>query len=328
MKIWPRLAMLLALLFLGSLVSPNQNAAQPGADPVRLVVVVLGGLNTFSGAGTFASITPALERLGTAPEVNPAVSVEEFSYRYPELSYGRCDTNQPIAESARRLNEQVRDLADRHPNARFMVLGHSLGGVIATYWAVDAPPGLLARTAAVVTLDSPLQGLGDVPAELSDLITGWVTTQLCADRRVLDELTPGGAPGPLAAAGRAFDALSAAGARLYAGASRGDIPISWRSATLPGAETRYFDSGVCADWTGLAATVPGLGPDVRASDWARVRTQLATLPPQTQRALLDRLAACLDTSHGNVLRDPAVIGWLVDIAQTALASAPAPVATP
>ena len=69
-------------------------------------------------------------------------------------------------------------------------------------WAVDAPRDLLARTAAVVTLDSPLQGLGDVPAEMSDLVTRWVTTQLCADRRVLDELTPGRAEGPLAALGR------------------------------------------------------------------------------------------------------------------------------
>ena len=209
-----------------------------------------------------------------------------------------------------------------------MLLGHSLGGVIATYWAVDAPRDLLAKTAAVVTLDSPLQGLGDVPAELSDLVTRWVTTQLCSDQRVLDELTSGRANGPLAVLGRALDVLGAAGARLYAGASRGDVPISWRSATLPGAEVRYFDSGVCGDWPGLAAAMPGLSSDVRATDWARVRTQLATLPPQTQRALLDRLAACLDVSHGNVLRDPAAIGWLVDIAQNALAAVPAPAATP
>ncbi len=256
------------------------------------------------------------------------MSVEEYSYRYPELSYTRCDTNQPIAESARRLGLQVRDLADRHPNARFVLLGHSLGGVIATYWAVDAPRDLLAKTAAVVTLDSPLQGLGDVPAEMSDLVTRWVSTQLCSDRRVLDELTPGRPDGPLAVLGRVVDALNAVGARLYAGASRGDIPISWRSATLPGADARYFDSGVCGDWAGLAAAVPGLSPDVRTTDWARVRTQLATLPPQTQRALLDRLAACLDVSHGSVLRDPAAIGWLVDIAQNALAAAPAPAATP
>ena len=55
-----------------------------------------------------------------------------------------------------------------------------------------------------------------------------------------------------------------------------------------------------------------------------LRTQLASMPPQAQQALLDRLAACLGVSHGNVLRDPAAIGWLAEVAQAALASPTAP----
>jgi len=85
-----------------------------------------------------------------------------------------------------------------------------------------------------------------------------------------------------------------------------------------------------AEWASLAAAAPGLSPDAATTDWARVRAQLAALPPQAQRALLDRLAACLDVSHGNVLRDPAAVGWLADVAQAALAAAaaPTPTATP
>ena len=309
MRDWPRLVLLLAVLL--PAVVGESAAAQSGPDPVRLVVVLLGGL-------------------GTAPDVNTAVSVEDYSYRYPDLTYGRCDTSQPIADSARRLDHQVRDLAERHPAARFLLVGHSLGGVVASRWAADAAPDLLAKTAAVVTLDSPLQGMADVPAEMRDLVAGWVTAQLCSDRRVLDELSAGRADGPLAGLGHAVEALAAAGGRLYTGASRGDIAISWRSATLPGAEVHYFDSGICADWASLAAAAPGLSPDAATTDWARVRAQLAALPPQAQRALLDRLAACLDVSHGNVLRDPAAVGWLADVAQAALAAAaaPTPTATP
>jgi thioesterase domain-containing protein len=314
------------LLCLGLLGRPADGvAAQGGGEPVRLIVLLVGGLGTFSGQGTFANLTPVLERIVTAPQVNTAVSVEDYSYRYPDLAYTRCDTSQPVRDSAARLTQQVRDLSARHPGARFLLVGHSLGGVIATYWAAaEAPADLLAKTAGVVTLDSPLQGVRDIPAEISDLVTGWVTAQLCSDRRVLDELTGAGPEDVIAVLGRAADRLAASGGRLYTGASRGDVPISWRGATLPGAETQYFDSGICGDWAALSSAAPGLSPDLRSTDWARVRMQLASLPATAQRALLDRLVGCFDMSHGNVLRDPAAIAWVADAAQAAFAAAPAP----
>jgi hypothetical protein len=298
-------------------------AAQGGSDPVRLIILLVRGLGSFSGQETFADMTPVLERIGTAPQVNTAISVEEYSYRYPDLTYTRCDTNQPVRDSAARVTQQVRDLSTRHPGARFLLVGHSLGGVIATYWAAaEAPADLLGRTAGVVTLDSPLQGVRDIPAEMSDLVTTWVTAQLCADRRVLDELTGGGPNDTIGVLGRAADKLAGSGSRLYTGASRGDVPISWRGATLPGAETQYFDSGVCGDWAALSSTTPGLSSDVRSTDWARARAQLASLPATAQRNLIDRLAACFAVSHGNVLRDPAAVAWVADAAQAALAAAP------
>src|SRR5205823_9103162 len=107
------LALLLCLGLLGG--RADGAAAQGGDDPVRLIVLLVGGLGTFSGQGTFADITPVLERIGTAPQVNTAVSVEDYSYRYPDLAYTRCDTNQPVRDSAARLTQQVRDLSTRHP---------------------------------------------------------------------------------------------------------------------------------------------------------------------------------------------------------------------
>src|SRR3954465_3396137 len=102
---------LLVVLGLGMWARPAVGIAAPGGgDPVRLIVLLVGGLGTSSGEGTFANITPVLERIGTAPRVNTAVSVEDYSYRYPDLTYTRCDTSQPLRDSAARLTRQVRDL--------------------------------------------------------------------------------------------------------------------------------------------------------------------------------------------------------------------------
>lgn len=309
----------------------TQSAAQTVDSPVRLAVVVLRGWNTSAGDGTFASITPALERVGTAPEVNTAISVEDFSYGYPDMTYGLCATNQTVEASAGRLEAQVQDIVRNHPNARLMLVGHSLGGVIALRWAaVEGTPALVGRTAAIVTLDSPLQGTANIPGEIADLVNAWLSAQLCGERRVIEQLAAGATGGPLATLSGAVDRLGQSGGRVYSGASRGDIPIAAQSAQIAGAEVRLFDSGVCPDWTALATSTPGLTTDVRTTDWGRVRAQINMLPASTQRAFIDRLSGCLQTSHGNVLRDPAVARWLVELTEAILAVAPAsaPTATP
>src|SRR5581483_12129618 len=87
--------------------------------------------------------------------------VTYFSYRYPEsAAYTACDTQQSVQASADRLNRQLGDLTSQYPRARLLLVGHSLGGVVASAWAAkEADDALLRRTAAVVTFDSPLLGV-------------------------------------------------------------------------------------------------------------------------------------------------------------------------
>jgi pimeloyl-ACP methyl ester carboxylesterase len=295
------------------------SGAQDQESPVRLVVVVLRGWNSASGDPSFAEIVPVLERLGTAPEINRAVSVEEFSYRYPEMTYERCDTNQSLAASRDRLNAQLQDLATRHSNARFLVVGHSLGGVIATYWAANNPsPELLRRTAGVVTLSSPLRGVNEVPPEIRDLVETWMAAQLCFDARLLAELNPEAADSPVATLARAIEALAANEGQLYNGASSDDIAISPAVALLPGAEWRVFESGVCPDWSALRALTPELTDDPQTTDWSRLRMRLTSLPIELQLAIVDRLSRCVTIAHSGLLRDPAVAEWLAAVAVSAL----------
>jgi len=326
---WAFIGLSVALLALAA--GPGRAGGTALQEPeVRLVVLLLRGWNSTSTDETFPSLAPALERVGTAPQVNPAVRVEYYSYRYPEPSYTRCDTNQSITTSAAVLQQQLQDLASRYPSARFLLVGHSLGGVIAVHWAVaEGTPELLTRTAAIVTFDSPLQGIGEIPPEIRDVVLSWLRAQLCYDPRVLEELDPTRPDSPLAALRQAPEKLAAHGGRLYTAASRDDLSIAWQAAVLPGAEARVFTPGVCPDWAALTATVPALAPEVHATDWTRARAQLMALPPSSQQRFLQRFAACVQTSHRNVLRDPQAVDWLVEIAQHALAAAaPRPTAQP
>lgn len=75
-------------------------------------------------------------------------------------AYVRGDTCGSVPDRAAELDRLIglRWPQASHPNARFTVIGHSLGGVIAAYWARFTPH--LSRLNAVVTLDSPLLGAG------------------------------------------------------------------------------------------------------------------------------------------------------------------------
>src|SRR5207302_3492190 len=91
-----------------------------------------------------------------------------FSYdpRNP-AGYTVDQTHQAVARSASALETQLRSVWTRDRNARFDLVGHSLGGVVAASWAVSdgrhygyhASQGLLSRVNSIVTYDSPVRGL-------------------------------------------------------------------------------------------------------------------------------------------------------------------------
>jgi len=59
------------------------------------------------------------------------------------------------------MDEIVQTIVDANPGAEIDIIGHSLGGVIVTYWAATTTKSeLLEHINSIITLDSPLQGEG------------------------------------------------------------------------------------------------------------------------------------------------------------------------
>lgn len=94
------------------------------------------------------------------------LAVEAFSYSGNQSTYDSSQTRQPIAVSARALNTQVLRWLQEYPDAALDLIGHSLGGAVATYWAASvATPAELQAVHSIITLDSPLSGY---PRNLAD----------------------------------------------------------------------------------------------------------------------------------------------------------------
>ncbi len=75
-------------------------------------------------------------------------------------AYTSDDTFQPIAASVAHLRELVQEAAREHPDAGFVLVGHSLGGRIAFDYLDTAGDQELERIRGLVTLDAPLLGIG------------------------------------------------------------------------------------------------------------------------------------------------------------------------
>jgi pimeloyl-ACP methyl ester carboxylesterase len=82
-------------------------------------------------------------------------------------AYTVHDTHQSVARSVDALERALRQVWRRDPAATFDLVGHSLGGVVASSWAVTdgrwygyhSSQGLLRRVNSIVTYDSPLNGI-------------------------------------------------------------------------------------------------------------------------------------------------------------------------
>ena len=89
------------------------------------------------------------------------VSVDQYplgDYRvFPE--YDSSDTCDGVRNAARRLNSLLQSLHALGPDRETVLIGHSLGGMIAAYYVVEvAPPDVRAKINSIITIDSPLLG--------------------------------------------------------------------------------------------------------------------------------------------------------------------------
>jgi hypothetical protein len=126
-------------------------------------------LGTFVGGyGSPARLLDTLNQaLQNAPDIGQRSqsfsftlrAIESFSYAGTAPTYASSQTRQPIAASAAALDTQFHRWRSEYPNATFDLIGHSLGGAIAVYWAASvATPDEQRAVHSIITLDSPLGG--------------------------------------------------------------------------------------------------------------------------------------------------------------------------
>jgi pimeloyl-ACP methyl ester carboxylesterase len=86
-------------------------------------------------------------------------AIESFSYAGNTSTYDSSQTRQAIPTSAAALDAQLRRWRSEYPNATFDLIGHSLGGAVAVYWAASVATSAELRSIhSIITLDSPLNG--------------------------------------------------------------------------------------------------------------------------------------------------------------------------
>lgn len=145
-------------------------------------LILIGGLNSASDCehpdlarGTSQRWGQLTQRIADSSAINPRDDVLFFSYAgdydcpdAPSVSRARYTSDDTCATidadftgsgHARAFDAWFRDVAARHPDATFDIIGHSQGGVVAAYWAAaEASDEEIARVRSIVTLSSPLQG--------------------------------------------------------------------------------------------------------------------------------------------------------------------------
>lgn len=74
--------------------------------------------------------------------------------------YSALDTGQPIPLSVNQLDFLIHEFSKSHPEARYILVGHSLGGRVALDFACSADASIRKKIKGVISLNSPLLGAG------------------------------------------------------------------------------------------------------------------------------------------------------------------------
>lgn len=90
--------------------------------------------------------------------------------------YGPEDTGQSITWSLKKLEEMVEQFSLVHPEAKYILIGHSLGGRIALDFVNTTTPVNRGKIKGIITLNSPLVGAADVFPTLLKRIFNQSTT--------------------------------------------------------------------------------------------------------------------------------------------------------
>jgi pimeloyl-ACP methyl ester carboxylesterase len=160
-------------------VPPNPSLA---ATPAQTTVLVVGGYgSTLAGARRdFADLRSVLQTR------DPDLAFAQYSYAgwdaeaCAPLDYQQSATGQDFEMSKRLLLDTLLTLRTQCGAQHIIVIGHSLGGLLALHALADNPMG---EVTDIVTIDSPLGGAPAVE------IHACVKTGLCVDGPMSDVLS-------------------------------------------------------------------------------------------------------------------------------------------
>jgi pimeloyl-ACP methyl ester carboxylesterase len=241
---------LLVLLALMTLLARPASAQEVAGNPIVFVFIAGYGTNVATASRLFAPLQSALAAR------NPNVSFVRYSYTGTNITgcagtpsaYRPSDTAQDIEVSKRILRETLSALQDGCEVDRIVVVGHSLGGLIAFQTLAENPES---RVSDVVTIDSPL---GGVPMPL---VRSCIDVGLCADGAVVAHLAGlYGAWGETATDNTVrAAALAAAATRVTAWGNQSDC---YYALALCNSFSRMLLAGFDArqtQWLGIARSV-------------------------------------------------------------------------
>jgi pimeloyl-ACP methyl ester carboxylesterase len=146
--------------------------ALAGPSPTTVLFVGGYGGSLTSAVGDFSALRSALL------QHDPQLRFAQYSYTGWDadacrpLDYRDADTGQDFATSEQRLLNTVLTLRAQCGAQRIVVIGHSLGGLVALHALSDSP---MAEVSDIITVDSPL---GGAPAEE---IQACIEYGLCVD---------------------------------------------------------------------------------------------------------------------------------------------------
>jgi parallel beta-helix repeat protein len=146
--------------------SPLSEAVAHPPDIDRRIVLISGLCSSTAVISSPSHWMPGLKKwlskefgYRDLPSGHPDDELIEFSYSSKgwNTPFSKADTLQGITDAITNLMEIY---GRAYPNAKFDIIAHSLGGVVALD-AMVRSPFLRDRTNAIVTVDSPIRGIGD-----------------------------------------------------------------------------------------------------------------------------------------------------------------------
>ncbi|GEM_PF-3577583 len=146
-----------------------------------------------------------------------------------------------VVRSSSMLNLMIAEILQKYPSAKIDIVGHSMGGLVAAYWAATHQDDQKLKSIhSVITFDSPLQGIEGWKANLLKAISDTPAVDCSADKTAITEMLDGSSvintvlAQPITTA-VSFVTIRAVGGGLVLSEKSLDDVVTDSKATLPGA---------------------------------------------------------------------------------------------